>query len=151
MSANPYLLPGLPKPAPAPDGLDAPYWEAAAAERLVMQRCRDCGTWQWGPEWTCHACASFNLAFEEVPQTGRIYSYERVWHPVHPALREQGPYIVVLVEFPGHDGARMVGNLLGDPQQAVPIGAAVDAVFEHHRQDDPPHTLVQWRLAAQAG
>lgn len=151
MSANPYLLPGLPKPAPAPDGLDAPYWEAIAEERLVMQRCRDCGTWQWGPEWTCHACASFNLAFEEVPQTGRIYSYERVWHPVHPALREQGPYIVVLVEFPGHDGARMVGNLLGDPQQAVPIGATVDAVFEHHRQDDPPHTLVQWRLAAPAG
>ena len=147
MSA-PYLKAGLPKPAPSPDGLDAPYWEAAAEGRLVMQRCRTCGTWQWGPEWTCHNCNSFDLAFEEVPQIGRIYSFERVWHPVHPALKEQGPYIVVLVEFPDHDGARMVGNLLGDPQQDVTIGAEVRAVFEHHREDDPPHTLVQWEAVS---
>lgn len=147
MSA-PYLLAGLPKPAPSPDGLDAPYWKAAAEGRLVLQRCRTCGTWQWGPEWTCHNCNSFDLTFEEVPQIGRIYSFERVWHPVHPALKEQGPYIVVLVEFPDHDGARMVGNLLGDPQQPVTIGAEVRAVFEHHKDDDPPHTLVQWEAVS---
>ena len=147
MSA-PYLNPGLPKPLPAPDGLDAPYWKAAAEGRLVLQRCNTCGTWQWGPEWTCHNCNSFDLSFDEVPQTARIYSYERVWHPVHPALKEQGPYIVVLVEFPDHDGARMVGNLLGDPQQPVHIGAEVRAVFEHHQDDDPPHTLVQWEVVS---
>ena len=141
-----YLQPGLPKPVPAPDGLDAPYWQAAAEERLVMQHCNQCGAWQWGPEWICHQCHSDDLAFDEVPQVGRIYSYERVWHPVHPALREQGPYIVVLVEFPEHDDARMVGNLLGDPHQKVRIGATVRAVFEHHKEEDPPFTLVQWRV-----
>ena len=143
-----YLNPGLPRPVAAPDGLDAPYWEAIAEDRLVMQRCKDCGTWQWGPEWTCHNCHSFDLALDETPQTGRIYSYERVWHPVHPALRDQGPYIIVLVEFPDYDGARMVGNLLGDPHQNVPIGAAVQAVFEHHKDEDPAYTLVHWRLAS---
>lgn len=142
-----YLRPGLPKPAPAADGLDAPYWEAVANERLVLQRCKTCGAWQWGPEWCCHKCASFDLAFEEVPRTARIYSYERVWHPVHPALAEQGPYIVALVEFPDHDGARMVGNLIGDPRQEVCIGAAVRAVFEHHRDEDPAYTLVHWEAA----
>ena len=142
-----YLNSGLPKPAPAPDGLDAPYWEAVAEERLVMQHCRDCGTWQWGPEWICHNCHSQNLAFDEVPLIGRIYSYERVWHPVHPALNDQGPYIIVLVEFPDHDGARMVGNLLGNPRQDVEIGARVQAVFEHHQDDDPAHTLVHWEVA----
>jgi hypothetical protein len=39
----------------------------------------------------------------------------------------------------------MVGNLLGDPQQDVRIGAAVQAVFEPHDGADPPFTLVQWR------
>ena len=141
-----YLHPGLPKPIPAPDGLDAPYWKAVAEERLVLQRCKNCGAWQWGPEWICHQCHSTDLAFEEVPQTARIYSYERVWHPVHPALAEQGPYIVALVEFPDHDGARMVGNLVGDPRQTVPIGAPVQAVFEHHKDEDPAYTLVQWRV-----
>ena len=147
MSA-PYLNPGLPKPLPSPDGLDAPYWQAAAEGRLVLQRCNTCGAWQWGPEWTCHNCHSFDLSFDEVPPITRIYSYERVWHPVHPALKEQGPYIVVLVEFPDHDGARMVGNLLGDPRQPVHIGAEVRAVFEHHQDDDPPHTLVQWEVVS---
>ena len=143
-----YLNPGLPKPVASPDGLDAPYWDAIAEDRLVMQHCNACGTWQWGPEWTCHHCHSFDLAFDEVPQTGRIYSYERVWHPVHPALNEQGPYIIVLVEFPAHDGARMVGNLVGDPRQAVEIGAEVCAVFEHHNDEDSAYTLVHWQVTS---
>ena len=52
----------------------------------------------------------------------------------------------VLAEFPDHDGARMVGNLLGDPRQDVEIGARVQAVFEHHQDDDPAHTLVHWEV-----
>ena len=141
-----YLNPGLAMPAPSHDGLDAPYWAAARKERLLMQQCEDCGKYQWGPEWICHHCLSENGTFAQISQMGRIYSYERVWHPVHPALKEQGPYLIVLVEFPEYDDARMVGNLLGDPQQEVTIGSAVDAVFEHHNDVDEPFTLVQWRV-----
>lgn len=142
-----YLNPGLAKPVPSPDGLDAEYWEAARNEILVVQRCTSCGAYQWGPEWICHRCHSEDLEFVQIAPTGRIYSYERVWHPVHPALREQGPYIIVLVEFPEHEGVRMVGNLIGDASQPVEIGSEVHAVFEHHNDEDPPFTLVQWRLA----
>ena len=141
-----YLDPGLPAPAPSRDGLDAPFWEALAEDRLVAQRCDGCDGWQWGPEWICHRCLGDALHFEALETPARIYSYERVWHPVHPALKEQGPYVVVLVEFPEADGIRMVGNLLGDAQQPVAIGAAVEPVFEHHADADPPFTLLQWRL-----
>lgn len=142
----PYLRPGLPAPSPAPDGLDAPFWAALAEERVVAQRCRSCRGWQWGPEWICHRCFSDDLDFEPLETAARIYSYERVWHPVHPALAEQGPYLVVLVEFPDADGIRMVGNLLGDPEQTVDIGAEVEPVFEHHPDGQPPFTLLQWRV-----
>lgn len=141
-----YLNPGLPIPVASPDGLDAPYWEAAANDVLKLQVCDDCGHYQWGPEWVCHQCHSENLSFEAIEPRGRIYSYERVWHPVHPALNEQGPYLIVLVEFPDHSNARMVGNLLGDPEQEVVIGSEVEAVFEHHLDDEPPFTLVQWQV-----
>ena len=47
---------------------------------------------------------------------------------------------------PGAGNVRMVGNLLGDPKQEVPIGASVEAVFEHHEDAKPPFTLVHWRL-----
>ena len=61
--------------------------------------------------------------------------------------KDHGPYVVVLVELPDAGGVRMVGNLLGDPQQEVKIGAAVEAVFEPHDDAKPPFTLVQWKLA----
>jgi uncharacterized OB-fold protein len=136
----------MPAPAPEADGLDAPYWEGTRAGELRAQRCRACGTWRWGPEWICHACRSFDVGWERVEPRGRIYSWERAWHPVHPALKGHPPYVVVLVELPDAGSIRMVGNLLGDPQQAVRIGAAVEAVFEHHDDAAPPYTLVQWRV-----
>ena len=99
------------------------------------------------PEWICHACRSFEVGWEHVDGRGRIYSWERVWHPVHPALRDTGPYVVVLVELPQAGGVRMIGNLVGDPHQEVVIGAPVTAVFEQHAAVVPPYALVHWTLA----
>jgi len=141
---DPYLAEGLPQPVPSPDGLDAPYWQGLREEKILLQRCSACGDWQWGPEWICHHCHSDAVGFAEVPGEGRIYSYERVWHPVHPALKEQGPYVVVLVELPAAGNVRVVGNLLGDPEAEVVIGSAVQAVFEHHAEAELPFTLLQW-------
>ncbi len=139
-----YLAEGLPQPAA--DGLDEPYWSGLRDNRLLVQQCGSCGGWQWGPEWICHHCHSDNLAFTEVAPEGIIYSYERVWHPVHPALGEQGPYLVVLVSLPQAGDVRMVGNLLGDPNQPVPINAEVRGVFEHHEDAQPAYTLLHWQL-----
>jgi uncharacterized OB-fold protein len=140
-----YLPAGMPRPVAEPDGLDRPYWEGTRAGRLLVQRCRECHGFQWGPEWCCHRCLAFDLEWAEVAARGRIYSWERAWHPVHPALKEHGPYLVVLVELPEAGAVRMIGNLLGDPMQAVEIGAPVEAVFEPHDDATPPFTLVQWR------
>lgn len=141
-----YLNQGLPKPIASPDGLDGPFWEAAREGILKLQRCCACRKFQWGPEWICHRCHSFDLDFAEVAAKGSIYSYERVWHPVHPALKDQGAYLVVLVELSHADEVRMVGNLIGDAEQNVLIGSAVRAVYEHHPDDDPSHTLINWEL-----
>jgi uncharacterized OB-fold protein len=140
-----YLPEGLPIPQPEADGLSAPYWEATQRETLLIQRCNACQNWQWGPEWICHKCLSFDMGWAEVEGHGRIYSWERSHHPVHAALRGHGPYIAVLVELPGAGNVRMLGNLLGEAMQTVEIGAEVDAVFEHHNNADPAYTLVQWR------
>ena len=137
-----YLNPGLPQPVATP--LDEPFWTGLGREELHLQRCRSCGRFQWGPEWICHRCRSDQLAYEQVAPQGIIYSYERIWHPVHPALKDQGPYIVVLVELPAADNVRLVGNLLGDPRSPVQIGAAVQGVFEHHRDGALPYTLLHW-------
>ena len=135
-----YLNEGLAQPIPT--DLDKPFWEGLDNDQLWIQRCNDCSGWQWGPEWICHHCHSENVTFERVEAEGKIYSFERVWHPVHPALVEQGPYIVVLVEIPHAGNVRLVGNLVGDPEQDVVIGSKVTAVFEHHAD----FTLLQWQV-----
>jgi len=145
VSAGPYYLPELARPEPSRSGLEAPFWEAAERDELAIQRCSACGTFQWGPEWICHHCHSFDLGWQTVAPAGRIFSWERVWHPVHPALVDACPYLVVLVELPDAGGVRVLGNLLGDPTQPVASGMAVDAAFEHH----DGYTLVQWRRAAE--
>ena len=140
-----YLPAGLPQPMAAVDGLDKEYWEAAGRSELKVQRCNACQGFQWGPEWLCYQCHSFDLAWHQVSGKGTIYSWERIWHPVHPALKERCPYLVVLVELADAGNVRMVGNLLGDPMQEVAIGAPVEAVFETHEEDG--FTLVQWQVA----
>lgn len=141
-----YLPEGLPTPVPQNDGLDKTHWDGLQDGKLLIQRCGDCSTWQWGPEWICHECNSFNMEWTEVEGEGTIYSWERPWHPVHPALNGHGAYIVVLVELPNAGNVRMIGNLLGDPMQDVVIGSKVKAVFEKH-DGDTPYTLVQWQVA----
>jgi len=130
--------------------LDEPFWTGLRDERLMIQRCENCRGWQWGPEWVCHRCQSFEIGYEQVPAEGFVYSHQRVWHPVHGALQDQGPYVVVLVELPAAGNVRIVGNLLGDPHQSLEIGAGVSGAFKHHAESDPAFTLLQWEMTAPA-
>jgi uncharacterized OB-fold protein len=142
-----YLPAGLPIPVAEPDGLSAPYWSGLREGRLRVQRCAGCGSWQFGPEWLCHRCHRMDPDWIDVAPHGLIYSWERVWHASHAALKGHGPYLAVLVELPHAGSVRMVGNLLGDPLQEVVIGARVEGRFEHHADAATPYSLLQWRLA----
>jgi uncharacterized OB-fold protein len=127
-----YLPEGLPTPRAQRTGLDNEFWAATKRHELVVQRCNSCKTFQWGPEFICHECRSFDMGWHKVSGRGRLYSWVRCWNPVHPALKEACPYV------------RMVGNLLGDPKKNPPFDVAVEAVFEDH----PEATLVQWKVKA---
>lgn len=142
-----YVLPaGLPIPVPEPDGLSAPFREGLARNELLIQRCGHCRTWQWGPEWICHQCHSFEIVWERVEPRGVVYAIQRVWHPVHAALEGAGPYLVVLVELPAAGNVRIVGNLMGDPMRNIKPGAVVHGVFEHHFDSNPSFSLLQWKV-----
>lgn len=143
--ARRWCLPdGLPRPVPEP--LTAPYWQGLREERLFVQRCDACHSWQWGPEWICHKCHGFDLSWVEIEPEGCIHSWIRVWHPTHSALQGAVPYVVVLVELPHAGGIRMVGNLASSEKGGIPIGAEVEGVFEHHAGAGSEFTLLQWRL-----
>jgi uncharacterized protein len=141
-----YLPEGLPNPMHLSTSVSKPYWDGLRENRLLVQHCSACATWQFAPECLCHQCHAFEPAWQQIAPLGQIFSWERVWHPAHACLKQHGPYLVVLVELPQAGKLRMLGNLLGDPMQAVTIGAAVEGVFEHHAAALPPYSLLQWRL-----
>jgi uncharacterized OB-fold protein len=85
------------------------------------------------------------MTWKTVEPKGTIYSWTRVWHPTHSALNERGPYIVVVVDLPQAGNVRVIGNLLGDAQQPVEIGAKVTGVFEQHIAPEPAYALLHWR------
>lgn len=143
-----YLPEGLPTPLAEPAALYGPYWQATRAQKLMVQRNPATGVYQWPPQWIAHDTQTFELEWVEVAPKAVIYSWTRAWHPVHRALQNAGPYIIVIVELPHAPGVRMLGNLLGDPMQDVVIGAEVEAAFEHHNDASTPFTLVHWRTKA---
>ena len=66
----------------APD--DAFFWDAAADDRLVIQRCADCGRLRHPPAPMCGHCGS--LSWDTAPSAGRgrITSWMYSLHPNRP-------------------------------------------------------------------
>lgn len=117
---------GVSPPLPAPDADTRRFWEAAAAGRLELTRCRDCRRWVHPPLERCRYCAG-ELASEPVSGRGRVFSFivlRRQFVPGHPP-----PEVVALVELDEHPGLRLSGLIDADPE-GVTIGAEVRARME---------------------
>ncbi len=142
-----YLKPGLAGPVASPDGLDAPFWQGLREERLLLQRCGACKRCQWGPEWICHRCLSFDLRWEQTQPTRRHLQLRARLASGPSGAEGSGPLLVVLVELPHADNVRLVGNLLGDPRAPVEIGATVTRRVRTPRRRRPAVTLLQWTRA----
>lgn len=134
---------------PSDDGLDAPHWEGLRNGNLVMQRCSSCRTWVWSPRPICPNCHSFEMDWEAVEPTGRIFSWTRTWQPFIEESRGHLPYVVVVVELPAAGGRRVVG-VLADADGIIPrIGATVTGRIEQP-PDDRYWPLMRWDLEGTA-
>lgn len=106
----------------------APFWAAARAGRLVVERCTACGAESFPLYGICRQCRSRAVEVVDVTGPGRIYSYtinHQRWLP-----DMEVPFAIVLVEFPDHPGVRVVGRLRGIEPQDVAIGMEVAVGFE---------------------
>jgi uncharacterized OB-fold protein len=125
---------------PPPAELAAPFWRAIDALRLVLPRCTLCEQWQWYPPVGGTDCPGGDLRWEEVAETGTLYSFTVVHRSFLPGGRERVPYAVGLVDLDGLDGPRLVATLdggtawrVGDRVQAtfVAVGDRMHPVFRH--------------------
>ena len=73
----------------------APFWAAAADERLALPRCEACGRLVWYPADTCARCGGSDLTWVDLSGRGTLFS----WVVVHQQFLPQyePPYVTGLV------------------------------------------------------
>jgi uncharacterized OB-fold protein len=114
-------------PAPHLTDWNRPYFDAAAAGRLVLQLCGQCRKTIYYPRIACPSCLSSELTWEPTSGLGSIYSYTVVWRPGNPAFNPYIPIVIVAVQL--DDGPLMIANLEHCDSDAVEIGMAVEVCF----------------------
>ena len=131
------------RPWPQADELTAPFWEAAADHRLVIQQCSACGLLRWPPSERCPSCHSGAPVWTELSGKGTLYSFIVDHRNMIPGFA--GAYAVGLVtpEEVDDDSVRFVTNLPGCPPRELQIGMPLRVAFEEVR---PGISLPQFTL-----
>lgn len=115
-----------------PDDLTRPFWEAADKGRLVIQSCTDCDDYlQHPPQPDCSACGHGDaLDWKEMSGRGKIYNYCVVYDTPVASLHEDQPFNLAVITLDDDPSIQMYSHLPGTPVDEVPIGAAVEVIFE---------------------
>ena len=108
-----------------------PYWEAAAAGELKLQRCNQCDAMQSIPRTLCAVCHQTDLGWIKASGHGVVASYSWVERGPTAAFRE--PYMLALIDL--EEGVRLMMNIVGRDRKSAAIGAAVNIVFETQEAD----------------
>ncbi|HYF96144.1 MAG TPA: Zn-ribbon domain-containing OB-fold protein [Symbiobacteriaceae bacterium] len=114
------------KPLPVVDPDSRPYWDAARAHRLMIQRCTACGKHQFYPRSRCSQCFA-DVEWVEASGRGHVYSFTIIHRAPGDAFQQEAPYVVALVDLA--EGVRMMTNLRGIAPEEVRIGMPVRVTF----------------------
>jgi len=134
-------------PLPQPDAASEPFWKGCAEQRLLVQRCRTCHTFQSPPRLHCRNCRGSAFDWHESTGRGHVFTYTVVHHAGAPALHDQVPYIVVVVKLDDCGGVLLVSNLVG----AGAVDVAVDRPVRLRWDNDAGVTLPRFELAKDGG
>ena len=132
--ANP-IKPASDAPAAAPKAIprSAPgmsddtrfFWEGAREGKLLIQRCKSCGTLRHPPGPVCQSCHSFEWDTVQASGLGTVYSFVVMHYPEVPPFDYPNP--VGLIEL--DEGTRLVAQLVGVKSGEVQIGQRVQVEF----------------------
>lgn len=130
------------KSIPKVNKVDERFWQGAANEKFLLQKCKGCGKVQFFPRVACVDCFG-ELDWIESKGTGKIHSFTLVRVPRNPAFKDEVPiyYINVILD----EGVIVESKLVGDNKEKVKTGDRVKAVFQ--QTHDPAIKLPCFELA----
>ncbi|MBD5802708.1 hypothetical protein AZOA_21380 [Azoarcus sp. Aa7] len=134
--------PKIKRPKPGMSDDTRFFWEGAAAGKLLIQRCKCCGTLRHPPGPVCTKCHSFEWDTVESAGQGSIYSFVVMHYPEVPPFDYPNP--VGLIEL--DEGVRLIAGLVGVKRNEIAIGQRVQVEFQSF--DDGELTLPLFRPVA---
>lgn len=136
----------MPKVIPVANELSKPFWDACNERRLVTQNCTACNRLQYPPRPTCGNCRSADhLEWKEASGRGHIATYIVIEDGRLARRIPDQPYNLALITLDEDPGINFYSNLPGVPVDEVPVGAAVEVVFE---EVAPGQLIHEWRLVS---
>ena len=119
----PFLLDFLPREGETDTRL-ARFFQRLREGRLSTTRCPRDGTLAWPPRTVCPQCHQGDLAWVDLPETGRLYAFSAVLGGAPLGMEAEVPFTVGLVDL---DGAplRLFGRVVGRPWSELTVGDRV--------------------------
>ncbi len=114
----------FPRPTPETEV----YWEGCRKHELLLQRCTQCGEFQFYPRIICTNCASEDLEWVKGSGRGRVLTFAIVRRAVSEAYAADVPYVVALIQL--DEGPTMMSNVVQCDPETVKIGSPVQVIFE---------------------
>ena len=99
----------------------APFWDAAAQNRLLIKTCKACKRAHWYPRVVCPLCGSDDTEWKEASGNGTIYSFSVI-------ERADPPYVLAYVEM--EEGPIAITNLVDCDFKSLKIGGKVKVQFQ---------------------
>jgi uncharacterized protein len=109
-------------PAPQGNPETKPFWDAAAAGKLLIKRCQGCGEAHYFPRALCPFCFSDNTVWEDSTGEGEIYAFSLM------RKSATGPYAIGYVTL--SEGLSVLTNFVDCDPGALKIGQKVKVVFK---------------------
>ena len=119
------------------------FWDGVREGKLLIQRCKACGSLRHPPGPVCPSCHSFEWDTLQSSGRGTVYSFVVMHYPEVPPFDHPNPIGLIELE----EGTRLVAQLVGVKPAEVQIGQAVEVVFNTF---DGDLVLPQFRLATAA-
>lgn len=126
---------------------DDEYWEALGRGEFALPVCTGCKKVVWPANVRCGDCGSWDFDWTARAAAGEVYSWTRTWYPFD-RTRERAediPYVTVLVEVDGGEGARVIGMLNGSDEK-LRIGARVQGVILPPSEKSKNYPTITWTL-----
>ena len=82
------------KPLPSIVGETKPFWDSCRRGQLVIQRCVECGQYQWYPRGICADCWTDSVEWVQASGRGTVWTYTITQQNRTTGFAEMVPYVL---------------------------------------------------------